>query len=689
MSYLKIILAEHVGFCSGVAKAVELAEKAAQSGLVYCLGPLVHNEELLTKLSRQGVVFVDDLAEVPDSATILIRSHGVSPEIFEKAEAKKLTIIDATCQFVRNLQVLVARLVEEDKQIIILGDQHHPEIKGVMAWGSQKPFVLADSSQLAMLGGFDPEKPVALVAQTTQDQSVLDVLGKKLIAQVPVVEKYNTICRATALRQESVRTLARAVDAMVVVGSKKSANTRKLADICKDAGVMTITVTTAAELEMSQLQDVRTVGVTAGASTPNWTIKEVIAKMENEKNREENQEEQATAENHEEQVSAEEITMNQAVRELSVGDVVKGTVVQISADEVLVDIGYKSEGVLPRQEMILAAEQELASVIRLGQEVEVAVKTVDEQEGKITLSRKIIERKQKWLELEQAFENGIVITGSVKEVVQAGMVVDLGGGYEGFMPGSLVDVTFVPDFSVYLNELVSFKVIEIRREKEKLILSRKQVLEEEAAVLKERILHSLKPGQVIRGTVKRLTNFGAFVDVGGIDGLVHISEMSWNRIGNPSEVLSVGEEIDVKVIDVIPERERIGLSMRQAQPDPWTQIARQFKPGDVVDGKVTRVVDFGVFVELVSGVEGLVHISQLANHHVKQASEVVQQGQMVKVKILEINTDAKRVSLSMREAAPRAKKEQVKEVQHSQDTGTGLTFGDVFGNLFDLKKENE
>jgi len=325
----------------------------------------------------------------------------------------------------------------------------------------------------------------------------------------------------------------------------------------------------------------------------------------------------------------------------------------------------------------------------LGQEVEVAVKTVDEQEGRVTLSRKEIERKQKWLELEQAFENGTITTGCVKEVVQAGMVVDLGGGYEGFMPGSLVDVTFVPDFSVYLNEIVSFKVIEIRREKEKLILSRKQVLEEEAAVLKERILHSLKPGQVIRGTVKRLTNFGAFVDVGGIDGLVHISEMSWNRIGNPSEVLSVGEEIDVKVIDVIPERERIGLSLRQAQLDPWTQIARQFKPGDVVEGKVTRVVDFGVFVELVPGVEGLVHISQLANHHVKQASEVVQQGQMVKVKILDINTDARRVSLSMREAAPRAKKEQVKEVQQPIDTGTGLTFGDVFGNLFDLKKEKE
>lgn len=411
--------------------------------------------------------------------------------------------------------------------------------------------------------------------------------------------------------------------------------------------------------------------------------------MENEKVNEEIQDEQVTEESQQEQVSVEEITMNQAVREFSVGDVVKGIVVQISEDEVLVDIGYKSEGVLPRQEMILAADQELSSVIRLGQEVEVAVIAADEQEGKIILSRKTIERKQKWAELEHAFENGTVMSGRVKEVVQAGMVVDLGGGYEGFMPGSLVDVTFVPDFNVFLDEKVFFKVIEIRREKEKLILSRKQVLEEEAAVLKDRILNALKPGQVIRGTVKRLTNFGAFVDVGGIDGLVHISEMSWSRIDNPGEVLSVGEEIDVKVIDVIPEKDRIGLSLRQAQPDPWIRIARQFKPGDVAEGKVTRIVDFGVFVELAPGVEGLVHISQLASHHVKQASEIVQQGQLVKVKILDINTDAKRVSLSMREAAPSPKKEHVKEVQQPQDTGTGLTFGDVFGNLFALKKDKE
>jgi ribosomal protein S1 len=239
-----------------------------------------------------------------------------------------------------------------------------------------------------------------------------------------------------------------------------------------------------------------------------------------------------------------------------------------------------------------------------------------------------------------------------------------------------------------MGQEISFKVIEMRREKEKLILSRKQVLEDNLASVKDKVLSSLKPGQVIRGTVKRLTSFGAFVDVGGIDGLVHISEMAWNRIDNPGEVMSVGDEIDVKVIEVLPERERIGLSLRQAQADPWTEVARKFKAGDVVEGKVTRVVDFGAFVELIPGGEGLVHISQLASYHVKQASEVVEQGQNVKVKILDINTDAKRVSLSMREAAPRPKKEYHREVQQMpQDTGTGLTLGDVFGDLFDLKKD--
>jgi 4-hydroxy-3-methylbut-2-enyl diphosphate reductase len=665
-----------------VKKAVDLALEAAREGPVYALGPLAHNESLLKKLGDEGVVFVNHISEVPEGKTVLIRSHGVVPEVYVDAVARDVRVIDATCIFVKKLQTTVANLVEEGKQVVIAGDPNHPEIKGVLGWGRGKPIVVTDPGELdAAIRRLDPAKPVAVVAQTTQQQSILAEIGDKLNLIVPVVEIYNTVCKATVLRQEAARNLARDVDVMVVVGGTQSANTRKLADVCRSAGTKTITVTEAHELDPSLLQGARTVGVTAGASTPDWTIKEVIGKMENEKN----------TELQEEQTAAEEVTMDQAVKEFNVGDVVKGTVVQVSNDEVLVDIGYKSEGVLPRQEVIVGDDQELSSVMQNGMEIEVVVTDIDEQEGKVTLSRRAIEKKQKWEELEKAFEDGTIITGVVKEAVPAGMVVNLGGGYEGFMPGSLVDIRYIPDFNEFLGQEVSFKIIEIRRDKEKLILSRKDVLEKEAAISKEKVLSELSAGQIIRGTVKRLTNFGAFVDVGGTDGLVHISEISWHRIDNPGEVLSVGDEIDVKVIEVIPERERIGLSLRQAQPDPWTEVAKKFNAGDVVEGKVTRLVDFGVFIELIPGVEGLVHISQLANYHVKQASEVVEQGQMVKVKIIEINTEGKRVSLSMREAAPRPKKEsQHREVQQQPaDTGSGLTLGDVFGDLFDLDKKDE
>ncbi|MCW3491498.1 bifunctional 4-hydroxy-3-methylbut-2-enyl diphosphate reductase/30S ribosomal protein S1 [Dethiobacter alkaliphilus] len=677
---MKVIVAEHAGFCGGVKKAVKQALDASRQGRVYALGPLAHNDSLLDKLREEGVIFVDDLAEVPHGATVVIRSHGERPEVFRQAEERGLQIVDATCTFVGKLQTLVARLIEEGKQVIVLGDPTHPEIKGVLGWGRDQPIVLTADGSISELEGLNREKPVALVAQTTQRQSILAEIGEKLKAIVPVVEIYNTICQATALRQEAARNLAYDVDLMVVVGGKNSANTRKLADVCRSTGVRTIAVSEAHELDAEQLKEVRTVGVTAGASTPDWTIKEVIGKMENEKN----------TELQEEQTATEEVSLDQEIKEFSAGDVVTGTVVQVSDDEVLVDIGYKSEGVLPRQEVILEGDQTLADVMENGQEVEVAVKKVDDQEGRIILSRKAIERKQKWAELEKAFEEGTILSGKVKEAVPAGLVVELGGGYDAFMPGSLVDVRYIPDFNEFQGQEISFKIIEMRPEKEKLILSRKQVLEEEAAVQKDKVLAELEPGQIIKGTVKRLTNFGAFVDVGGIDGLVHISEISWHRIDNPGEVLSVSDEIEVKVIEVIPERERIGLSLRQAQPDPWTEVGQKFSAGDVVEGKVTRIVDFGAFVELIPGVEGLVHISQLANYHVKQPSEVVQQGDVVKVKILDINSDGKRVSLSMRDAAPRPKKEQTRQVQQQpEDTGTGVTLGDVFGDLFDLEKDKE
>lgn len=668
---LEIRIAEHAGFCRGVKRAVEMAIQAARSGPVFALGPLAHNQDLLERLQEQGVSFVSNLAQVPDGATILIRTHGAPPEVFAEAEQRGMQVLDATCVYVRRLQHLVAELADKGRQVVIVGDPAHPEVQAASAWGRGRATVVKEPAEAGQLC---PTTPLGIVFQTTERRSIAEAICEKLKAVSPAVEIYDTICLATSQRQEAVRRLAQAVDAVVVIGDRHSANTRRLAEISREAGTVTIELANASELDSSKLRGAKVVGIAAGASTPDWTIKEVFTKMTTEKDVVQNGEQEVT----------EHSAFAESPQRISVGDEVKGTVVQVTDDEVFVDIGYKSEGVLPRQETNVGPDQLLNAVFQPGQELALSVRKVDEQDGKVTLSRRAVEGRQKWEMLESALHDGTVLSGTVKEASASGLVVDLGGGVEAFMPGSMVDVRFIPDFREFVNTEIKFKVMELRRDRGKVLVSRKQVLEEEAAVRKEQILNALQVGQILRGTVRRLTNFGAFVDVGGIDGLVHVSEISWSRVEHPAEALKVGEEIEVKVIELIPERERIGLSVRQAQPDPWTEVARKFKAGDVAEGRVTRLAGFGAFVELIPGVEGLVHISQMAAHHVKQPSEVAKEGQEVKVKILDINTAAKRISLSMREANPRPKKEPA--AQQTAEKEPALTLGDVFGDLFNGSK---
>ncbi len=355
----------------------------------------------------------------------------------------------------------------------------------------------------------------------------------------------------------------------------------------------------------------------------------------------------------------------------------------------MIDLGYKTEGVLPLTEIFLKSGETLADVIKPEDELDLVVKFFDDDEAKLVLSKKGLDRENTWANLAAALENKTTLKALVKESNQAGIIIDLGSGLEGFMPGSLVDVKFIPDFKEFIGKEVEFRVIEINREKVKAILSRKAVLEGEKESVRQQILENLQEGEIITGEVKRLTDFGAFVDIGGIDGLVHISEISWKRIGHPRDVLKVGEDIQVKVLEVIPEKERIGLSFRQAQPDPWSLVAEKFTSGEIVDGKVTRLVNFGAFVELLVGVEGLVHISQIADYHVKHPSEVLTENQDIKVKILDINLDSKRISLSVKktqEARPKQNTRQsnVMIATTDNDSDGGVTLGDVFGELGEL-----
>ncbi len=758
---------------------------------VSTFGPLVHNEKVAAFLLAKGVKVFSSL-EAVSGGTVIIRTHGVTPEILNYFQSRKnIEVIDATCPYVKRLQKIAFSFSQKGYSILIYGDRSHPEVQALLGWAGRGARVIAPG-EYAKLKQVQVSGKAVLISQTTQKEKDFLNVAAALKSNNTELETYKTICQATILRQKSAAKLASTVDLMLVVGDRKSANTEKLAEVCRDIQ-KTYQITGAEEVCAEWLVGNSRVGVTAGASTPDWTIKEVMDRMENEKmeNRAEEEihpVEETAAENEaeagqadqpaeetqpeEEAGPAEESTLEEGdlpaeeqqlsgehrpeeetveplddtvpepqeetapeppedtvpepldetvpepqeetvsaeasapeeeveppqeeafplpeeIKEYRPGDVVTGKVVLIEDDQLLVDVGWKSDAVLPKAEILLEGGSTLKESFSAGQDLDVLVLKINEQEDKIIVSQKRLARERRWKDLTDALESGKKMEGVVKDVVSAGIIVNLGSGIEGFMPGSLVDTRYIPDFQTFLGQHLSFKIIELNRERDKVILSRKKFLEVEMEEQKHKTMSMLEEDSIISGVVKRLTDFGAFVDVGGIDGLVHISEVSWQRVGHPQEVLNVGEEIKVKVLEVIPERERISLSVRQALPDPWSQISEQFKEGDIVKGKVTRIVNFGAFVELTPGVEGLVHISQMADFHVKHPSEIIQEGEVVDTKILEINPDGKRISLSVKEARPAPRDFSVHSNHSSETENQGVTLGDVFGDLFNNDAEKD
>jgi small subunit ribosomal protein S1 len=659
---LQVIVAENAGFCTGVKQAVKcLLEEAGRSGEGSTLGPLVHNDQVTAYLAEQGISSVNEPSEAKGSF-LAVRTHGISPgRLAELKERGKFKIIDLTCPRVRRVQKIAAELADNGAQVVIYGDSGHPEVQGLIGWAGRDAIVISSPEDLENAA---LKKPSALIAQTTgspEQYKKIIIKYKELNTQGLV---YDTICPETVKRQEESAKLAQRVEALVVVGSSSSANTKALYECCRQLKPSCL-VTNARELDRSFLRQYELFGVTAGASTPPWTIKEVVERMENE-NMESKNEEQFSYEGE--------------VKVVQIGEQVTGKVARVTGEEVFVDIGAKTEAILPAGEVHLDEGKSLTDIFSPEDEIEVTVLENDEQEGKVVVSHKRMARDKRLKELEEALENETILEGKVKQVVPAGIVVDLGSGIEGFMPGSLVDTRYIPDFNEFKDQVIQFKVLEYDREKGKLILSRRKIMEEENLKLRESTLSAIKVGTTINGVVKRLTDFGAFVDVGGIDGLVHISELSWERVSHPSEVLKVGDKIDVKVLEIIPEKERISLSIRKTQPDPWTRAVKELETDQVITGKVTRLVNFGAFIEIKPGVEGLAHISQLADYHVKHPSEILKEGEEVEVKILEVKPKAKRISLSLKDAggvsiAPGS-------MESSGMENGNVTLGDLFGSMF-------
>ena len=656
-------------------RAVNLARRAAieRTGPVYTLGPLIHNPQVVAELAALNIRPVQDLAEV-ERGTLIIRSHGVGPDVLARAREKGLNVIDATCPIVRQVQQLVQKLAREGLPVVVVGDREHPEVRGIVEWAEGRAVVVGEPAEVREL---DLGPRVGVVAQTTKNAAELQAVAEALERKGLEVRTFNTICRAAQRRQQAALELAREVDLMIVVGGLTSANTRELAALCRATGVPTYHVEGPAHLHPSWFRGVRKAGLTAGASTPDRVIEEVKRKMEEIEKEETRQQE----ETREEEETRKEMQEAMAFKTFRHGEIVRGVVVHVGEDEVLVDVGAKSEGVIPLRELSCCEVSSPREVVSVGDEIEVCVLKAEDNEGRLVLSKEKADAERAWKRLSEALERQEPVQGVVREVVKGGLLVDV--GVRAFLPASLVERGYVEDLSKYLGQTISARVIELNRGRRKVILSRKAVLEEEAARRRQELLDSLAEGQVVRGVVRRLTPFGAFVDLGEVDGLLHISEMAWYRINHPSEAVQVGDELDLRVLRVDRESGKVSLSLKQLLPDPWSTAKQKYPVGSIVKAKVVRLAPFGAFVQLEPGVEGLVHISHLSDRHVVHPEDVVSEGEEIEVKVLSVDPEEKRMRLSVREAVREREGRSRRSHQPRNQESGEVTIGDVVGDIFE------
>lgn len=636
-----IRVAESAGFCFGVKRAIEMVYEAiGVEPKLYSYGQLIHNKTVTDDLASKGLQIVENLDGLTEG-TLLIRSHGVGKALYDEAEAKGLKILDGTCPFVKKIHNIVHDKLAEGMGIIIVGDGTHPEVIGINGWCENAAVILEDE-EAAKTKEIPEKEKYAVVVQTTFRQAKFDKILEILQDRGVNMEVHNTICSATEKRQTEAEELSKTVDKMIVIGGKNSSNTQKLVEICAKNCGNTVHIETICDLVLNNFGKDDKVGITAGASTPPAIIKEVVVTMSE------------ALENAVQNLGgSEEATFEQMLEEslvtLHTGDVVKGTVIQVVNEEVSVNLGFKSDGIIARGEFSSDPTVIPSKTVQPGDEIEVFVVRVNDGDGNVMLSRKRIEAQKGIEEIEAAYNDKAVVTGTVTNVVKGGLIAVV-NGVNVFIPSSQVSNRFIEDLSVFNGQELEFNIIEVDRVKRRFIGGRKALVEQEIAAKRAALFETIQAGSRVNGTVSRLTDFGAFVDLGGVDGLIHISEMSWGRISNPKEVLKEGQEVEVFVLDVDKEKGKISLSLKDADKNPWKLAAEKYTVGSIVEGKVVRMVPFGAFVELEPGVDGLVHISQIANKHVVKPEDELKVGEIINVKVLEVNPEQKKISLSKRQA---------------------------------------
>ncbi len=654
---MKIRLAKHYGFCYGVKRAIETAQQCAGGQQAHTLGPIIHNPQMVSRLASKGIVpaaSLDDIAQ----GTVIIRSHGAGPQVYEAARTKDLTIVDATCPHVKKAQQAAHELYRAGYYVVIVGEKSHPEVKSIAEWTDNTATVIETVAEAQTM---THHGKMGVVVQTTFSGEEFGRILALLENKSDELDVRRTICTATDQRQQAALELAHQSDLMIVVGGKNSANTTRLADLCCQAGCQVKHIETAEELQHEWFLGVDTVGVTAGASTPDWIIEEVVDKMEEFDNKWFNE-----------------------INELEQGSIVKGTVVSVGRDEVFVDIGYKGEGIITLKDLAFPVPEDAREVVRPGQEIDVYVINADNTEGAIRLSKVRADQQAAWEKIHNALTDNEILEVNVISAIKGGLSVSV-AGIQGFIPASQVALRFVENLEIYVGQRLKAVLIEVDEKKRRVILSSRAVFEKEQKEAEERIFSTIKAGDIVKGTVERLVDFGAFVDVGGIQGLLHISDLSWHRVKTPGEIVQPGDEVEVFVLKADPVTKKISLSLKQVQRDPWLDLAEQLTEGQILPGIVTKTAKFGAFVKLETGVEGLVHISELAEKRVTNADDIVKPGQQVNVKVLGVDKTNKRISLSISKAQQDAEQAEYREYldQHSPDAA--FTLGDKFGELQKLK----
>lgn len=643
---IEIIVSDALGFCFGVKRAVKKTEEKLNKENGVCIdGMLIHNTDETQRLKNLGLKDFNE--EEKNCPIIILRSHGTPME--KKSElSKEFEIVDTVCPYVKKVHNLAKKY--KDNYLIIFGNKSHPEVIGINSYSEYKGVVIDSLKELHLIIDDlkNTEEEIHIVAQTTFKKVVLDELLNKLDTEGIGYKYHDTICNATKERVEATIKLAKQTDCVIVLGDKKSSNCTKLYEYAKMYNENVFFINSIKEMDISEILLYNRVGITAGASTPDWIIKEAIEKMEDM--------------NKNEMMEAIESSFKRIKR----GDILTGTVLYVKESEITVNINYRADGIINKDEVSDDPNVNPSDLFKAGDEIEVYVLKMDDGDGNVLLSHKRVQRLKNWDIIEEKYNNGEVVEAFVTEVTKGGLKCEV-EGINAFMPASQVSIAYKKDLSVFLDEVLASKIIDFNKDKRRIILSRKVVEQDEVDSLKEEIYSNIAVGDEIEGVVQRLTNFGAFVDIGGIDGLIHISQLSWQRVKHPSDVVAPNETVKVKILDIDSEKDRVALGLKQLTKEPWDLFVEENKVGDVVNGSVVNLLDFGAFVKLESGVDGLLHVSQIAREHVEKPGDKLELGQEVEVLITDIDEDNKKISLSIKEIEKRKAREARAQEQKEEE----------------------